>query len=348
MSIPVQPGRLPTRRRGPVRRYLETRGVVGRHASPHVHTRLLADDGTRLAASYLPGPRDAPAAVLLLHGFAANRRKPAYARLADGLARHVAVLSLDLRGHGGSGGRSTLGIEEEADVRAGLHWLARYGHPRVIVVGASMGATAALYAASLEAPSIGVVTISATARFRSPAETEPMRRLEAVWHSSSRRRMLRLLLGVSLAAPEGWGEPPHPVEMATRITQPLLVVHGEDDPYFPVSDAASLIEAAKGPAMLWRRPAGFGHAEDGITAAFADALGQAVVEVAASGQFPPWHVQGAPRSGQGVQRSGQGVRRSDEDVRRPDQNVRRSGQGVPPSDQGMRRSDEDVRRPGHR
>ena len=297
MSDPVQPGVIPAHRRGPVRRYLETRGILGRHASPHVTTRLRTDDGTLIAATFVPGPRDAPAAVLLVHGFAANRRKPAYARLADGLARRVSVLSLDLRGHGESAGVSTLGIREEADVRAGIAWLARYGHPRVIVIGASMGATAALHAASRQAPAIGIVTISATARVRSPAETDPMRRLEAVWHSSVRRRMLRLLLGVSLIAPDGWGQPPDPVEMATRITQPLLVVHGEDDPYFPISDAADLVAAAKGPSVLWRRPAGFGHAEDGITPAFVDALGQAVVEVATTGRFPSWPGQDVRRPG---------------------------------------------------
>src|SRR5690606_15181145 len=87
-------------RRGPVRRYLEARGVLGGHAAAHSHTRLVAADGTHLAGTLLAGPADAPGAVLLLHGFAANRRKPAYARLADGLSRACGVLALDLRGHG--------------------------------------------------------------------------------------------------------------------------------------------------------------------------------------------------------------------------------------------------------
>ena len=95
--------------RGVVRAFLETRGVVGGHHAPHAEVRLLAADGTDLAATWLPGPHaDAPA-VVLAHGFAAHRRKPAYARLADGLADHAHVLALDLRGHGHSRGHTTLG-----------------------------------------------------------------------------------------------------------------------------------------------------------------------------------------------------------------------------------------------
>lgn len=295
MSLDVQPPRRPRPRRGPLRRYLETRGLLGVHQAPHVDTRLVTADGARLAGTYLAGPNgpsgDGPrlggeVAVLLLHGFAANRRKPAYARLADGLARHVPVLALDLRGHGGSSGVSTLGDREVADVVAGIGWLHRFGHPRVVVMGWSMGATAALHAASRGADLDAVVTVSAPAWFRAPAENAATRRLERVWHSPLQRQALRRLLGVSLAPPSAWSDPPHPVEMAATITRPLLVVHGADDGYFPVTDAQALVAAAGGDTQLWIEPAGFGHAEDGITPAFVDALGRAVVEVAATGRYP--------------------------------------------------------------
>jgi uncharacterized protein len=286
MSPDVQPSRGPRRRRGPVRRYLETRGVIGRHTAAHLHTRLRAEDGTALAATYLAGPGRSDVAVLVVHGFAANRRKPAYARLADGLAARFPVLALDLRGHGGSAGRSTWGDAEAQDVAAGIAWLVRFGHPRVVVVGVSMGATATLHAVWRGAPVAAIVTVSAPARFRSPAETAPLRRLEALWHSPAQRGALRALLGVTLAAPELWSSPPHPVEMAGSVQQPWLVVHGEDDAYFPLSDARALVASAAGPAVLWAEPAGFGHAEDGLGPAFVQALTAAIVEVATTDRFP--------------------------------------------------------------
>jgi uncharacterized protein len=286
VSDPVHPPRAPAIRRGPVRRFLELRGVLGGHVLDHVHTRLRSADGTVLEGTYLPGPVPSPIAVLLLHGFAANRRKPAYARLADGLASRVSVLALDLRGHGGSDGWSTLGDREAEDAQAGIDWLHRYGHQRVVVVGMSMGGTAALHAASLGAEVEGVVAVSAPARFREVPDTLPMQRLHAIWQSPVRRRTMQALVGISLAGPEAWTGPPDPVVMAASIEVPLLVVHGEDDAYFPPSDAEELVAAAAGPAVLWAEPAGFGHAEDGVTPEFVEALRRAIVSLAEHGRFP--------------------------------------------------------------
>jgi uncharacterized protein len=292
MPSPPAPRRGPPRR-GPARRYLEARGVVGGLPGPRVQARLRADDGTDLSGTYLPGPgggafasgRASPA-VLVLHGFGANHRKPAYARLATGLARRLPVLAVDLRGHGRSGGRSTLGDHEVGDVVAGVRWLQAFGHDEVVLVGLSMGGTAALHAAAAGAPVAAVVTISAPAWFRDRAETPPMRRLEGVWHSPSQRLLLRLLVGITLAGPEAWRSPPHPAEMAAAIGAPLLVVHGLDDAYFPMSDAHALVAARGEGAVLWEEPAGFGHAEDGLTPRFVAALGEAIVEVVDRGRFP--------------------------------------------------------------
>jgi pimeloyl-ACP methyl ester carboxylesterase len=274
------------RRRGPVRRFLEARGVVGGHVAPHVETRLLARDGTRLSGTYLPGPGPAGPAVLLAHGFAAHRKKPAYAYLADGLAQTMAVLSLDLRGHGASGGVSTFGDREALDVAAGLAWLRRYGHPWVAMVGLSMGGTSVLHAGAAGAEADAVVAVSAPARFRDEHDSEAMRRLAAVWATPWKRHGLRALLKVRVVHPAAWRTPGHPEDLVASLTSPLLVVHGEDDGYFPVDDGEALVRAAGGPATLWREPAGFGHAEDGVTAGFVSALAAALETVRDTGAFP--------------------------------------------------------------
>lgn len=286
MTPSVQPTARCGRRRGPFRRFAETRGLVGRHRAPHAITRLRTRDGVRLGASYLPGPATAPAAVLLLHGFGANRRKPAYAALADGLADVAPVLSLDLRGHGSSGGASTFGDREEADVCAGGAWLRAFGHERLVVIGLSMGATAAIHALWRGMPADALITISAPARFRDPAPAGPLQRLEGLWHSDVQRSLLRIGLGVRLARPDAWRSPPHPECMMGELTQPLLLVHGEDDAYFPMEDATRLSDRHAGSSTVWREVAGFGHAEDGLTPAFIDRLAGAVVELASAERFP--------------------------------------------------------------
>lgn len=273
-------------RRGPVRRYLEARGVVGGHRRPSALTRLRAADGTPLVATFLPGPPDAEVAALVVHGFAASARKPAYARLADGLAARMPVLALDLRGHGRSAGRTTLGDAERGDVLAAAAWLGRVGHPRVVAIGASLGGTAVLRAAGAGLGAVGVVAISAPARWRPVAPPGPLQRIERIWHSAPRRAALRVALGVRLAPPARWSDPDPPVAAVRRWAGPLLVVHGEADPYFPIADAEALVAAAGGPAVLWRQPASFGHAEDGLTPGVVAALRAAVLAVAVTGRFP--------------------------------------------------------------
>jgi uncharacterized protein len=149
-----------------------------------------------------------------------------------------------------------------------------------------MGATAVMHAASEGADLAGVVVVSATARFRFRPETDPTRRLKRIWDSPTRRHVLRLVVGVQLGAPDRWRGPRHPVDMVAGARLPFLVVHGEDDAYFPPTDAVDLARAAAGPATLWREPHGFGHAEDGITPDFVTALGQALDTMLRTGRFP--------------------------------------------------------------
>lgn len=288
MTTPVhRRGAAPGRdRRGPLRRWLETRGLLGGHERATRTIRLRTADGVRLTASHLAGPSYGAGAVVLAHGFAARRSKPAYAYLADELSRDLDVLSLDLRGHGQSGGVCTLGAREAYDVEAALAWLRERGHRWVAAVGLSMGATAVLHAAHRGAGFDGVVTISATSHLRPVPETEPMRRLDRVWSSGWGRAGLRGLLGVRVVPPARWRPPPHPADMVGGIPAPFLVVHGRGDPYFPASDARELVARAGGPARLWLEPRAFGHAEEGVTPRFVTALAGALERTRVTGTFP--------------------------------------------------------------
>jgi len=57
--------------------------------------------------------------------------------------------------------------------------------------------------------------------------------------------------------------PMPPADAAARIAPtPLLIVHGDQDGYFPVEHARQLYAAAHDPKELWIVP-GYGHAESG-------------------------------------------------------------------------------------
>jgi fermentation-respiration switch protein FrsA (DUF1100 family) len=64
-----------------------------------------------------------------------------------------------------------------------------------------------------------------------------------------------------------------PADAAARIAPvPLLIVHGDQDTFFPVDHAQRLYDCARDPKELWIIP-GFGHAESGARPALLDRIG---------------------------------------------------------------------------
>ena len=272
--------------------WAETRGWVGGHSAPNRTIHLQSEDGVRLRASLLPGPGPGGGpAVVLLHGFSAHSRKPRYAWLGDELATRFTVLAPDLRGHGRSGGASGLGSNEHLDVAAAVAELRRRGHDWVAVVGVSMGATSAAHAAVHGVGREATVLVSGPGFIELEPSTRPMQQLQRLWRSAAGRGALRAATGVRVVHPRSWEPPPDPAAAVTHLDGPLLVVHGEDDHYFP-PEHAEAVAAAADDAVLWREPV-FGHAEDGFADPFGRRLADALRHAHRTGTFPqreetPW------------------------------------------------------------
>lgn len=281
--MPVTGGRL-----APLRRALDVWGFTPGFTTAHRDVTLRAGDGVRLAASHLAGPAGPPAtvpAVALAPGFGAHRRKPAYVCLAEGLAAHAAVLAVDPRGHGDSGGVCTLGDREALDVVAAARWLRERGHRWVAAVGASMGGVAVLRAAAggagADIDAVCAISTPAVWGVRDSRAARALARIVA-------RGWYRGLAGAALRVriTRTWADVERPLDLAGRVApRPLLLVHGADDHFFGAQQARLLYDAAGGPRTLWVEPAGFGHAEDGFTPAFAGRLGAAVVACRQTGRW---------------------------------------------------------------
>jgi len=240
------------RLRAPRLAHQRTPGDLGLAAET---VRLRTAGGKSLFAWYVPAPgAGAAPAVLLMHGWGANAALmlPAVPLLHEA---GFAVLLPDARCHGASDDEEFSSMPRFAeDIGAGLDWLrAQTGldAARLAVVGHSVGAAAALLAATQRGDIGAVVSLSA---FAHPAEL--MRR----WLHEQHLPWW----------PLGWAVARHvqrvigarfddiaPLATLPRLRCPVLLVHGLHDETAPFSDAQRLQTASAGRARLL--PVDAGH-----------------------------------------------------------------------------------------
>lgn len=249
---------------------------------------VVTEDGVRLAGFHLRAAgaqagTPAGRVVVLAHGFTGSAWNSSSLRIADRLARFADVVCVDFRGHGRSGGRSSVGGDGEVrDLDAVVRWVRR---PRdeggldaesVATVGLSMGAVAALRHAGARGGVDAVVSVSAVSRWY-VRDTPPMRKIHWLLESPIGPLTSRFVLRTRLGAP--WtttpdGIPVPPLELVGAIAPtPLLIVHGTADSYLPMEHPRALAAAAGPAAELWEI-AGYGHAGGAMTPALVDRIGR--------------------------------------------------------------------------
>ncbi|MFD7813301.1 alpha/beta hydrolase [Streptomyces sp. NPDC059785] len=265
-------------------------------------TFLRTADGVPVDAAYTPGrgtSETAPdgLAVVVAHGFTGDLERPHVRRAADAFAQYGAVVTFSFRGHGASGGHSTVGDREVLDLDAAVRWARELGHTRVATVGFSMGGSVVLrqaaardaavvaehrgrtearteaHAGALTATTVdAVVAVSAPARWYYRG-TAPMRRLHWLVTRPMGRAVGRYGLRTRIHHRDWDPVPASPVESVPLIAPtPLLIVHGDRDGYFPLDHPRMLAEAAGDGAELWLEH-GMGHAENAADDALLHRIG---------------------------------------------------------------------------
>ena len=232
---------------------------------------LVTQDGVLIDAVHLP-PQGRPEpdqlasrrrdlALVVAHGFTMTWQRPMIWKLVRRFNQHAGVVTFDFRGHGRSGGLSTLGDKEIDDLDVAVGYARELGYQRVVTIGFSMGGSVVLRQAALRGGVDAVISVSSPGRWFYRG-TVAMRRV----HLAAERRLGRAFSKYALntrISPEGWPtpDPMPPAEAAARISPtPLLIVHGDQDIYFPPDHGQALYDAAREPKELWLIP-GFGHAE---------------------------------------------------------------------------------------
>ncbi len=210
-------------------------------------------DGVELKGWLIPGSSEA--VFVVMHGYTSCKGDERLVRLAAELAsRGYTVAMFDFRGHGESSGTTTIGPREARyDVPAVLDYvLSRYPGARLVLVGYSMGAVAAIVGgASYDYDNLVIVADS------------PYPTLESViprwlkhtmgvpeWYS----QLISVWGGIMTGEDLDFG----PLALE-RVDKPLLVIVGDRDPLVTPEEAQAIAE--KSPAGRAVVVQGAGHVE---------------------------------------------------------------------------------------
>lgn len=196
-------------------------------------------DRVKLYANlYRPG-KQSQDLVVMLNGFGASKEQLKKDRLAREISSIYDVLALDFRGHGKSGGAFTGTNAEAEDVEAAIKYAGRQGYERVILIGFSMGGTVALKSAALYKDEVsGVITISAPFYIDYDDPNNLIQRLTGVAVESAPFTMGNLS-GLRVIPLDFAGD----LDLRDQIgavTQPMLIIHGNQDWLIPVDDAYAI------------------------------------------------------------------------------------------------------------
>lgn len=207
--------------------------------------RVPSSGGHTLEAWSIAAP-DARAVVAMFHGY--HSSKSALLNAAEALHElGCSVVLVDFRGSGGStGNTTTLGIDEIADIAATCQLARSLAPDRPLVLfGQSMGSAASLRAmaeldlrpdgAILECPFDRLLT-TVGHRFHSMGVPAfPFAHLLVFWAGVQN--------GVN-------GFAQNPAEYAARVTCPVLMFNGGNDPRVPICDAQAVCQSLAGTKRL--------------------------------------------------------------------------------------------------
>ncbi|MGE5138176.1 MAG: alpha/beta hydrolase [Rudaea sp.] len=215
-----------------------------------------AVDKVSLDGWYLDSP--GKKVIVMLHGWNGNRSEGDTAMpVARALVDHdYDVLMFDFRGHGESGAaRMSLGQYETRDVAGALEYLRERGVDQVGVIGWSLGANTAVNAAP------GLPGMRAIVADSVWAELDPVLARKFTYYTGLPQIFVpatiwsgKLLYGIDVQSNR-------PARALSALGErPVLLIHGQQDDFIPVSNAYALQKAAANNPnfSLWVVP-GTGH-----------------------------------------------------------------------------------------
>lgn len=217
------------------------RGTPAEFGLPYREVSVRTSGGKRLFAWWVPATASGPT-MILMHGWGGN----AELMLPLAVPFHTAgfnVLLLDARNHGRSDSASFSSLPRFAeDIASAINWVKTHSPAsadRIVLLGHSVGAGAALLEASRRNDISAVISVSAFAHpewmMRRYLARLGVPRFLATWVI----RYVEFIIGHRY-------DDIAPINTACQVTCPVLLVHGKADKTVPVTDAIAIHDNCNG------------------------------------------------------------------------------------------------------
>jgi pimeloyl-ACP methyl ester carboxylesterase len=213
-------------------------------------------DGLELGGWFVPGADPVRGTVVFCHGQAGS---------LDGDLKQVPilhqhgydVLQFDFRAHGRSESQVvSISYYERLDLLGAVDYLHERGIGRFGVLGFSMGGSVAMSTAAGCPAIAAVVSDGGFARLGPTLQAGLRERGLPAWLARALASLTLRSLGWRLGCDLTTADPLRWVDQISP--RPLLLIHGERDPYVSLGEMEALFESAGNPKALWIVP-GAGH-----------------------------------------------------------------------------------------
>lgn len=201
---------------------------------------IAAPDGVTLAGWLIPdaGNRQDAPAIIILHGNGAD--KSDMLSFAKALHENFAVLLMDLRYFGESGGMySTLGFKERGDTERAIDFLGSRGFTKIGIFGFSLGGAIAITTSSEDN------RIRATAVYASHTDLRSIGRDTYGILGPLKYPLVELMILWAKLFIDKNVLRDSPLESARKLNTPILLTHSREDDQIPFSHAERLKDALK-------------------------------------------------------------------------------------------------------
>jgi predicted acyl esterase len=235
---------------------------------------ITTDDNVKLAATLYepdgaPPPQGWPALVLF-HGLGGDRQS--LDSIAQGWANTFAVLSFDARGHGESGGLSTIdGPREIQDTREVFNWLGarpEIDRKHIGAWGISLGGGAVLRSLGLGVPWAAVEVVETWTNLYGALAPQNLTKSGAIYsflNSLPQDRLDPSVLAIkddalaskNLGALRSWARVRSSGSLLSKVKRPVYFFQGRRDFAFDIDQARNGYKLVKGPKRLYIGD--FGH-----------------------------------------------------------------------------------------